>query len=153
MCEVEEEYIKHRLGPCGLHCGKCFAFEEGEIRQLSRKLEQALGNFDVYAQRFAEMLEEPVFRKYSDFKEFLHYLAKVSCKGCRKEECKLFKGCNVRSCSEEKGADYCFQCEDFPCAHTGFDEHLYQRYVKINEKMKENGVEAYYKEVKDQARY
>lgn len=147
------EEIKHRLGPCGLHCGKCFAFEEGDIHELSRKLEEALGNFDVYAKRFAGMLQEPVFLKYPDFKEFLHYLTMVECKGCREEKCKLFQGCGVRSCSEEKGVEFCFQCHDFPCEQTGFDEHLQKRHVAINQRMEKIGVEAYYEEVKDQSRY
>lgn len=29
--------IKDRAAPCGLHCGKCFAFKDGEIHKLSRK--------------------------------------------------------------------------------------------------------------------
>lgn len=151
--ENHYETMKHRPGPCGLHCGTCFAYQEGEIHELSRKLEKALGNFDVYAKRFAGMLEEPVFLKYPEFKDFLHYLATAECKGCRKETCKLFKECRVRSCSKEKGVDFCFQCDCFPCEHTGFDEHLFKRHVAINNRMKENGVEAYYNEVKDKPRY
>ena len=33
--------VNKHLGPCGLHCGKCFAFAEGEIHQLSQQLEKA----------------------------------------------------------------------------------------------------------------
>ena len=52
---MNNSLVNKHLGPCGLHCGKCFAFAEGEIHQLSQQLEKALGNFDVYAQRFTEM--------------------------------------------------------------------------------------------------
>lgn len=147
------ETIKKRLAPCGLHCGKCFAFAEGDIQNLSGRLEEALGNFDVYAQRFVGMLGEPVFLKYPDFKEFLHYLSVVKCKGCRAEKCKLFKACKVRLCCEEKKVDFCFQCPEFPCRHTGFDEHLYKRYVGISERIKEIGIEKYYEKVKSLSRY
>lgn len=55
------EYIKKRLAPCGLHCDKCFAFAEGDIAETSAKLRQSLGDFDVYAERFVGLLDEPVF--------------------------------------------------------------------------------------------
>ena len=71
MKKVDGEFIKGRIAPCGLHCGKCFAFADGDISYHSGELKKALGNFDVYAQRFVEMLDEPVFAKYPDFKEFL----------------------------------------------------------------------------------
>lgn len=153
MAENQYEFIKKRLAPCGLHCGKCFAFTEGDIRYHSRQLKDSLGNFDVYAERFTELLDEPVFFKYPAFKEFLTHLSAANCKGCREEQCKLFKSCRVRACSEEKNVDFCFQCNEFPCGQTGFDGHLYQRHVTINERMREIGVERYYEEVKDLSRY
>lgn len=107
----------------------------------------------VYAERFAELLDEPKFSKYSDFKEFLTILSSGNCSGCRKEQCKLFKSCNVRGCSEVKHVDFCFQCEEFPCNKTGFDEHLYNRHISINNRMKELGIESYYEEIKDLPRY
>ena len=63
------------------------------------------------------------------------------------------KSCNVRGCSEVKHVDFCFQCEEFPCNKTGFDEHLYNRHININNRMKEVGVEMYYEEIKDLPRY
>lgn len=149
MKEKQYDFVKQRLGPCGLHCGKCFAFADGEIAALSRQLKDALGNFDIYAQRFAGMLDEqPVFLQYPAFKAFLQYLTEVECGGCRKEKCKLFKTCNARPCSEEKGVDFCFACDEFPCENTGFNENLYKRHVEINKRMKEIGAEQYYEEIK-----
>lgn len=145
--------IKERLAPCGLHCGKCFAFIKGDIKNHSIQLKKSLGEFDIYAERFVELLNEPVFNNYNDFKELLDYFTGVDCKGCRKENCKLFKNCKVRSCSEEKGVDFCFECSEFPCKYTGFDEHLRKRSVTINNKMKEIGVEKYFNTIKDKPRY
>lgn len=93
MSEHQYEFIKKRLAPCGLHCGKWF------------------------------------------------------------EQCKLFKPCNVHGCSEAKNVDFCFQCNEFPCTKTGFDEHLYKRHVSTNSRIKEIGLEVYYEEVKDLSRY
>ncbi|MCL1969798.1 MAG: DUF3795 domain-containing protein, partial [Bacteroidetes bacterium] len=102
------EFIKTRLSPCGLHCGKCFAFSEGEICRLSKDLKDNLDGFDVYAERFVNLLNEPLFLKYPEFREMLNYFSSGKCKGCRNEKCVLFKGCNVRECSESKRVDFCF---------------------------------------------
>lgn len=145
--------VLNNLGPCGLNCSKCFAFENGTIKQLSTKLKENLGNFDVYAERFVELLDQAVFKKYSDFKEMLDHFANVECKGCRKDECKLFLSCKVKQYSKDHFVDFCFQCEEFPCKKHGFDEHLEKRWINIQYKMKEIGVEGYYNEIKDLPRY
>jgi hypothetical protein len=150
---MEYDHIKNRLAPCGIHCGKCFAFVDGDIKKNSRGLKEALGDFDVYAQRFVELINEPVFQKYPDFKELLSYFASVECSGCRKEKCKIFKKCKVRDCITKKEVDFCFQCSEFPCTTTGFDRHLHKRSVDINMRMKEIGVEKYYHQIKDKPRY
>jgi len=150
---MDYEFIKQRIAPCGLHCGKCFAFSEGDISNHSRKLRDSLGNFDAYAQRFVSLLEEPVFNNYPQFKELLSYFASVGCRGCRIDNCKLFKDCRVRECHVKNEVDFCFECSKFPCNETGFDEHLYKRFVDINNKLKEKGVSNYYDEVKDKPRY
>jgi hypothetical protein len=147
------EQVKNSLAPCGINCSKCFSFSEGDIKIKSKELKNLLGNFDIYARRFVELLDEPVFKKYPDFKDMLSYLSLVDCKGCRKDNCRLFISCKVRDCYSKKNIDFCFQCEEFPCNNTGFDEHLYKRYIEINMKMKEIGVENYYNEIKDKPRY
>jgi len=143
---------KERLGPCGLHCGKCFAFRDGEIHAAAVKLREQLGNFAPYAERFSVQLD-PVFEKYGDFAALLDYLASSECGGCRVEKCKFYKNCRVRACSLEKGVDFCCECPEFPCGHTGLDENLYRRSVSINERIRDIGAEGYYAEVKDQPRY
>lgn len=150
---MDYETIKSRLSPCGLHCGKCFAFQDGDIVSLSKQLKDSLGDFDIYAKRFVTLLDEPAFEKYPEFKVFLNKLSTPKCKGCRKEKCVLFKSCKVRECSEKKQVDFCFQCDEFPCNNTGFDEHLNKRSIEINLKMKEIGIEAYYESIKDKSRY
>lgn len=145
--------ILNSISPCGLSCEKCFAHEAGDIRRYSLKLKEKLGNFDIYANRFIDLLDEPIFEKYPDFKKMLDYFASENCKGCRKESCKLFKNCGVRACHQEKKVDYCFQCDDFPCTNTNFDEHLKKRWLKLNEKIRKTGIESFYAETKDQPRY
>jgi hypothetical protein len=54
-----------------------------------------------YAKRYETLLSDPVFRKYPDFKEMLDYFASESCKGCRNEQCKVFKDCGVHGCHQK----------------------------------------------------
>jgi hypothetical protein len=78
---------------------RCFAFSEGRIHLLSSQLRAALGNFEPYAARFAELLNNPVYSCYLEFRKFLDQLANGECGGCRKEKCKLFSSCDVRPCA------------------------------------------------------
>jgi hypothetical protein len=150
---MDYEQIKRSIAPCGLSCEKCFAYADGDIRRYSLKLKEALGNFAPYAQRFRTLLREPVFEKYPDFMGMLDYFASENCHGCRNEQCKLFTNCGVRSCHQEKGVDFCYQCDEFPCTKTNFDEHLYKAWVQINEIIKAKGIEAYYKITRERPRY
>lgn len=145
--------LTDKFGPCGLLCEKCYANNNGPVKFHAQQLKHNLGAFDNYAKRFVTLLDEPAFEKYPDFKEFLLLLSSGNCQGCRKQECHLFKGCNVRFCYKEKGVDYCYQCKEFPCNNTGFDDNLTQRWLNINEKIREIGLENYYNEVKDKSRY
>jgi hypothetical protein len=142
-----------KFGPCGLLCEKCFANNNGPIRYHAEELKKHLGEFDLYAKRFCSLLEEPRFGNYAAFKDFLDLLAANNCDGCRKQECHLFKNCNVNKCYKEKKVDYCYLCDEFPCSKTGFDENLHQRWLKINYRIKEIGLEGYYNEIKDKSRY
>lgn len=147
------EQIKASIAPCGLNCEKCFAHVDGDIRRYSLKLKEKLGNFDIYAKRYETLLDDSIFKKYPDFKEMLDYFASKNCRGCRNEQCKLFKNCGVRSCHQEKQVDYCFQCDEFPCKNTNFDERLYKVWVLINEKTEKTGIDQYYEESKIRPRY
>lgn len=150
---MDTEQIKASVAPCGLSCEKCFAHTEGEIRRYARKLKEKLGNFEPYAKRFETLLDEPVFKKYPDFKEMLDFLASENCRGCRNEQCKLFKECGVRICHQEKEIDFCYQCDAFPCDNTNFDKSLYGAWVAINEKIKKTSIEQYYEGTRKRPRY
>jgi hypothetical protein len=150
---METKDINKKLAPCGLSCEKCFAFRNGKIQFYSRELKKELGNFAAHATRFSKLLEEPVFNTYPYFETQLSYFTDAECYGCRVDNCKLFKSCNVRACSKAKQVDFCFQCSEFPCLHTGFDENLHNRWIYMNSRMKEIGIEGYYKESLSASRY
>ncbi len=148
-----DEKIKDSIAPCGLCCETCFAHVDGDIRKYSRKLKEKLGKFHINAKRFETLMDEPVFKKYTDFKEMLDYFASENCKGCRNEQCRLFKDCGVRECHQEKQIDFCFQCGQFPCDKTNFDPGLYKGWVAINEIILKKGIEKYYEKTRIRPRY
>lgn len=150
---MKTERIKDCLAPCGLCCETCFAHVNGDIRKYSLKLKEKLGNFQINAKRFETLLDNPVFKKYTAFKEMLDYFASENCKGCRNEQCKLFKDCGVRPCHQEKEIDFCYQCDEFPCDRTNFDSGLYKGWVMINEKIKKIGLENFYEKTRIRPRY
>lgn len=147
---MEYEDILDDLAPCGLSCRKCFANSRGDIALLSAQLQERLGSFDVYAERFSAFL--PAFKDYPPFKELLAYLVQGHCDGCRRGTC-LHPNCGVSTCYREQGVDFCFQCDEFPCQETNFDPHLEGRWRQMNERMGEIGVEVCYEESKDLPRY
>lgn len=147
---MDYQDILRELGPGGLNCHKCLAHAKGDIRTASKELRRLLGNFDRYAERFAGFL--PVFKNYPAFKELLAYFAQADCEGCRSGQSK-YPNCGVAKCHVEKGVDFCFQCDEFPCDKTNFDADLKRRWIQMNNRMKEVGVDVYCAETKDTPRY
>ena len=70
MKKADSEFIKGRIAPCGLHCGKCFAFSDGDISYHSNELKKSLGNFDVYAQRLWTCLTNPSLQSIRTLRSF-----------------------------------------------------------------------------------
>jgi len=149
---MEYEEILNILGPCGSNCRKCVFNTSGDIKRHSKELKELLGLFDLYAERFCELVN-PVFKKYPDFKEFLEFLTQANCEGCRKQVCGIYPDCGVVDCHKEKGVDFCFECNEFPCENTNFDPDLKRRWILMNNRMKEIGVEAYCNESMKYPRY
>lgn len=147
---MKNNEILDSLAPCGLNCRKCLASAEGEIKSHSIKLKDLLGSFDRYAERFSAFM--PAFKNYPQFKELLDFLTQGNCLGCRNGDCR-FPNCSVAKCYQEKGMDFCFQCDEFPCDKTNFDPELKQRWLQMNNRMREIGIEAYFKKTKDLPRY
>ena len=111
------------------------------------------GIFGAYARRFETLMADPVFKNYPSFKAMLDYLADEHCRGCRNEQCRMFKNCGVRACHQEKQVDFCFQCRDFPCGNTRFDPALQQAWIQINEIIRKKGIEDYDAKTRARSRY
>lgn len=144
------EVVEH-LAPCGFDCMRCADYEKGEIKELSSKLVQLIGNYSPVAKMKAH--GKPVFIGYSQFEEILKSFSNASCSGCRGEnvQCPLTT-CSAKNCHKEKGVDFCFQCDEYPCERQ-FDGSLRGRWRNINDRMKEIGAVQYYTEQLKLPRY
>jgi len=144
------EVLKY-LSPCGLDCARCADYEQGEIKQLSSRLVELLGNYG----RVAKMKEElnPIFKNYPVFAEILKNFAGASCGGCRSENVQCFIVCEAKDCCREKGLDFCFQCGEYPCEKQFSGRRLRELWKKKNDRMKEIGVVQFYNEQKNLPRY
>jgi hypothetical protein len=147
---MDKKELLKRIAPCGLVCYTCAAAKDGAIQTHSRALQRLLVSFDRFAERFSG--HEPRLKKYPDFVQVLQVFSEADCKGCRSGSCP-YPGCRVQPCITEKGYDFCFECEAFPCEQVDFDPALRRKWVRANERMREIGVEAYWHEVKDKSHY
>lgn len=140
---MDYDEIVKRLGPCGLDCGRCAGNANGEIRQLSSRLIKVLGNYGKLAKLRAQ--NEPAFGVYPQFEEILRAFSEASCGGCRSDNVQCFVTCAARTCHKEKGVDFCFQCKDYPCDKE-FHDRIRQRWMQLNDRMKEVGVAQFFLE-------
>ncbi|MFW6323846.1 MAG: DUF3795 domain-containing protein [Desulfovibrionales bacterium] len=102
------------------------------------------------AERFAAM--DPVFEEYPSFQKILDLFARGSCSGCRTGACLLHE-CAVKDCVHEKGVNFCFECSLFPCEHSDFPPSLKKRWIEMNMRRREMGVEEYFRMMAARPRY
>lgn len=147
---MDYKEILNILAPCGMDCTRCLGYENGPVREHAKELQTLLNGFGLYAERFSSFVS--AFKKYSSFEEVLGVIAGADCAGCRDNEAK-YPLCSIARCHKDKDIDFCFQCIEYPCSPEGIDSYLHERWLEMNNKMKEIGVEAYYEETKDEPRY
>ena len=139
------------LAPCGLDCARCADYEYGEIKQLSLRLLELLGNYKALAKIKKD--SNPVFENYPQFFDVLNSFSQASCSGCRGDNVKCpLSTCSAKICQDEKSIDFCFQCDEYPCEKQ-FSGRLRDRWIYINDRMKEIGAVEYYLEQLRQSRY
>ncbi len=148
---MEYSDVVKNLAPCGLDCARCADYENGEIRQLSSRLLQLLGNYKPLAKMKKEKI--PAFECYPQFEEILSSFTCGSCSGCRGDHVKCpLSTCSAKTCHKENNVDFCFQCNEYPCDKQ-FSGRLRDRWRAINDRMKEIGAVEYYLEQLKQPRY
>jgi hypothetical protein len=72
--------------------------------------------------------------------------------GCRQGNAQT-PFCAAKDCFREKGVDFCFQCDEYPCHRNHFPPNLEQRWRAYNDRMREVGAERFYEEQRAKPRY
>lgn len=147
---MERAELLRLVAPCGLVCFTCTAAKNGAIMQHSQTMLELLDGFDGFAERFSNY--EPRLKKYPDFKDILLMFSEASCEGCRGGVC-MYPDCYVSPCTIEKGYDFCYECDSFPCEDVNFDPGLKRKWRTANHRMRDIGVEGYFLESKDRSHY
>jgi len=120
------------ISVCGLNCAKC----------------------NIYLATHGD--EELMNKIIEWFKKEMNKEIKpnqITCEGCRGSlDVHWSPNCKMMLCAREKGLQYCFQCDDFPCSlvnkfgSDGIPHH--ERTVKNMKRMKEVGIDAWIEEQK-----
>ncbi|MFZ5965973.1 MAG: DUF3795 domain-containing protein [Bacillota bacterium] len=146
------EKAMRELGPCGIDCSRCVSYAQGNVVRLSQQLKESLVNFEHMASRLKSFV--PVFNDYEQFLAVLEHFSKGTCTGCRSgESTSCYAACAAKSCYKTQKVDFCFQCRQYPCNENSYPEALYKKWKDNNDKMKNDGVEAFYHEQKKKPRY
>ncbi|MGI6375081.1 MAG: DUF3795 domain-containing protein [Anaerolineae bacterium] len=148
------EELRRYIAPCGLVCYSCPAFTGGPVAQHSRGLIRWLQGFGPMAAAFSSW--DTALAEYPAFERVLTHLAEWGCAGCHDGGCPM-PDCPVGPCAAERGLDWCWQCDDFPCervASSGaFGEHLREAWLRANQRMAAVGVDAYWQEQRERPHY
>lgn len=148
--ETTYREVVERLAPCGIDCERCVRYRLGSVKRLACELGQVLEGFDKMAARSADRV--PALGSYDQFADVLGFLQEADCAGCREGGCPL-PFCAARECFKEKGVDFCFQCDEYPCERNQYPAMMDERWRAVNERMRAVGPEQYYRESLEKPRY
>jgi hypothetical protein len=135
------------------YCGKYYCafcdYHKGTIVEAAK-------NLLVLAERYGSLRLIADANNACDFDEFMKGLGWLAsqeqpCKGCRFGGGWSWWGdCPVRGCCIQKGVDFCYQCEEFPCKKLR-EEPLLKRKKEMIEaanQIKSLGIESYMQRLK-----
>lgn len=103
----------------------------GRIRGHAAGLAEALRGFENMAAKVADRM--PALAEYDRFAAILDLFAGAGCTGCRAGGSQL-PFCAARVCFREKGVDFCFQCDEYPCERNTFPDNLASRQREYNDR-------------------
>lgn len=86
---MNQEEVVRLVAPCGTNCGACGAYLVKDDSSLGERIKNSVG------------------------------WNGVPCPGCRPSggQCQWVDGkCELYACVERQGVEYCFECDEFPCA-------------------------------------
>jgi len=117
--EVRIMEKNQRIAVCGLNCSECDIFRASDNPEI--------------AQRIVNWFKE---ERHIDVK-----IEDIHCLGCREDRTKHWSpDCWIlRCCVDEKGLEFCYQCEDFPCEKLSEWAKENKKYEEALNRLKEMG--------------
>ena len=142
--------ILDNVAPCGLVCYACNGCNHGIIKELIGKLLGYLDGYDDYVTK--SWPDDSNIIKNS--MQVLKHWESLDCPGCRHEDHQCHnQNCHIRSCTREKGFDFCAECVDFPCDKVDEKKTFTDFWIAGNTRIRDAGVEKYFEEQKDKSLY
>lgn len=146
---IDEDTILNAIAPCAFCCFTCAGMKDGVIEETSKKLRHYLEGYYEFNKKNLPFRYKSYTKAIKTFTEQLEKLSDRKCRGCRNgadEKC-CIPNCFILECAEAHNVDFCGECKDFPCSRAEgfFKDVTLKEWKSNNERIKKDGVEAYYK--------
>lgn len=148
--DVTRAEVIAKLAPCGLDCSRCASYSDGVVKRQAAALLAALNGYEDVAANIVEHV--PAMAGYAAFVDVLESLVAAPCTGCRAGGAPV-PFCAARTCHGEMGVDFCAECAEYPCGRNSYPQSLHARWRATNDRMREVGVEQYYRGSLERPRY
>lgn len=141
----EYQYISY----CGKYCCAFCDYYKGTIVRAAK-------NLLSFPERYGSLRLIANAHNACNFDEFLRGLRWLAsqdkpCKGCRfGGGWSWWSDCPVRDCCIQKGVDFCYQCEGFPCKKLKEEPLLEHKkaMIEANSSIKTMGIESWMQKLK-----
>ena len=158
---MERDKLLQYIAPCSLLCYTCMGLRNGPIAECAKTLHNlSEGISEFFSAHTPEEKRHEQLAFFTEFRNALQNFSGAFCPGCRNNSasCPAYEGCVIPACVQERGIDFCAQCNEFPCPKVkdyfdAHDELIYPVWVNGNKRIREVGIEAYFEEKKDVSHY
>ena len=161
---MDKETILDAIAPCSFCCYTCHAKKNGIIAETAKKLLNYHLGYYEFRYRTSRKRYGKSIKEDKCFLKRLEETAKAPCNGCRSGEHGKYciKDCFIRECTVAHGVDFCGECTEFPCdkgknlfsnTDLSFSDNVLSDWISGNGRIKEVGVDQYYKEATSRSHY
>lgn len=161
MDDITMQELLNYVAPCSLLCYTCPAYKDGAISKCASTL---CNYFEGYYDFNDANIPDEYRSWLTEFKSFYDKLEKykkrpcVACRNNPPSSSGCIEGCVIRSCTKERGVNFCSECSDFPCEKANnffakINQTILTDWRNGNQRIKEVGIKQYFEEKKDVSHY
>lgn len=153
----KNEKILDFVAPCSMFCSTCTGCIYGDISFHAKELIRLLEGHEELLDKNLKSAYRDRLDEFRIFQKRLKKFANPKCGGCRNggaTGCSI-NNCIIPNCVKEHNVNFCGECPEFPCQRLDniFKETTKKKWLDGSNKIKELGIEKYYKENKDTPHY